>query len=967
MSNDPLPRRLILLNLLVLLLPLIAAPGYRPGRVVVKLTPTATKQLNLQMTAAGVQTGLPTLDALNGQHRAQRMQRIFPPAGKFEERHRAWGLHQWYEIYFSEDADVESLVPRYQADRNVELAELSYRPVPHRDKTRQTTSLIPNDPQFDQQWHYHNPSTDVDIDLPEAWDIRTGSPDVIVAIMDTGLDFDHPDLVDNLWVNPLEIPGNDFDDDANGYVDDIHGWDFDANDNDPGDHDDHGTHTAGTVGAVTNNGIGVAGVAGGFGTGDGVRLMICKTLGPDGGNDAPAWIYAADNGAVISSNSWGYENPGVFPTPVRNAIDYFIANAGNYQGAPMVGGIFVTSAGNSGTNQQWYPGFYAPTLAVSATDRQDVKAGFSNFGPWVDIAAPGVGVRSTVRGGGYANFSGTSMSCPHVAGVLALIASRYPGISNTAAEELVKFAVDDIDDLNPDFLGMLGTGRVNAYFALLSGARLRGAITDATTGDTLTEVDFRDRTTGQRAKFDETGNYLLKLFGDGVHEILLERFGYQSVRDSLIVLESGLGEVFNLKLDFELSPSPLALLSGTLRDAGSSESIDGQIEVYATGEKIGTPEGIFADTFSTDGSYSLLLPAAERYQLVFRPQFPYPVQTVEIEALDAAGQILEVGFHPAAVFLVNDEDSASGTETYYQESLDRLGLTYYTWHVVRDSVPGAAAFAAFPMPRRVVWFTGNAPDSLLLSTEEQQALAAFLDSGGHLLLSGQNLAERDSGGVLLKDYLQVGYERNFAPPIARGVDGDPVGAGMVISTSGGPGNQSDKDVLSVGERPVPVIHYGPTGASGIAAVRVEQPDSGWKAVFLGFGLETVLNSEGIRDSLLQNIFRWFDQVTGIEDGRAPLAGVPEQFSLQQNFPNPFNPETTIRFALPQSSKVTLTIFNSRGQQVRRLTDRVYPAGTYEITWDGRDQANNRVSSGIYFYRLQTSEGFRAVRKMMRIK
>ena len=234
--------------------------------------------------------------------------------------------------------------------------------------------------------------------------------------------------------------------------------------------DNHGTHVAGTVAATTNNNIGVAGVAGGNGSGDGVRLMSCAlAFGPNSIGFDEAYIYAADNGAVISQNSWGYINPGAFDQSVLDAIDYFIAEAGydadgNPVG-PMQGGIVIFAAGNDGDDDRYYPGYYSPVLAVASTDSNDYLSSFSNFGDWVDIAAPGSSVYSTFPNDSYGYLSGTSMACPHVSGVAALIVSEFAG--NITPSELRSRLIDNTDPV----LFNAGSGRLNAFAALNAEAK----------------------------------------------------------------------------------------------------------------------------------------------------------------------------------------------------------------------------------------------------------------------------------------------------------------------------------------------------------------------------------------------------------------------------------------------------------------------------------------------------------------
>jgi subtilisin family serine protease len=283
----------------------------------------------------------------------------------------------------------------------------------------------PNDQFVGLQWGVNNTGQDIrgvlgtsdaDIDGFEAWDTRTSAAGVVVAVIDTGIQWDHPDLDGNIWSNTDEIAGNGIDDDNNGYVDDIRGWDFFSNDNNPTDTEGHGTHVAGTIGAEGNNGIGVAGVAWD------VQLMPLRFLGPNGGStsDAIAALnYAVANGARISNNSWG---GGGFSTAMRDAI----ANARNQNH------LFVAASGNDGVNTDnspHYPSSYSENniISVAATDNRDGIASFSNFGvSTVDIGAPGVDIASTYNGNGYVWNSGTSMASPHVAGAAAVLLAHNP-------------------------------------------------------------------------------------------------------------------------------------------------------------------------------------------------------------------------------------------------------------------------------------------------------------------------------------------------------------------------------------------------------------------------------------------------------------------------------------------------------------------------------------------------------------
>ena len=360
------------------------------------------------------------------------------------------------------DLSVNEAVETYEDDPDIEYAEPDYLIEPVQAKSA-------NDPYYSRLYGLNNTGqnggvTDADIDAPEAWDTTTGSSGTVVAVIDEGVDINHPDLQGNIWKNTDEIPDNGRDDDNNGYVDDVNGWDFYNEDNtvydpDPvtGNGDEHGTHVAGTIAAEGDNGRGITGVNWR------ANIMPLKFLGPRGGytSDAVEAInYAVANGAKISNNSWG---GGGFSRSMSDAIAR--ADAANH--------LFLAAAGNSGVNTdntKHYPSSYTNSnvVSVAATGSGDKLASFSNFGAsTVDLAAPGVGILSTLPNESYGSFSGTSMATPHVAGVAALIKSQNPDLGNADLKARILQSVEKKDQLKGK---MVTGGRLNAAGAL--GARI---------------------------------------------------------------------------------------------------------------------------------------------------------------------------------------------------------------------------------------------------------------------------------------------------------------------------------------------------------------------------------------------------------------------------------------------------------------------------------------------------------------
>ena len=439
-----------------------------------------------------------------GDIRIVSMKRLFPFAGKFEERTRKAGLHLWYEVEFDEQTPVTRALALLGDTTEIEIAEPVYiirntggeGTVPVRSAgERNSDGTAPfNDPELSRQWHYSNTGelpnsvAGADINLFAAWQKNQGSREVIVAVIDGGIDYRHEDLTGNVG-NPAELFGEPgVDDDGNGYIDDIYGWNF-INGTNQIEADDHGTHVAGTIGAENNNGVGVCGIAGGHGGNTGVWLLSCQLFGTIDGREVSASFpemikYAADAGAVIAQNSWGYENITYLPRADQEAIDYFIQYAGvderGEQTGPMKGGVVIFAAGNEDKDYRTYPAAYEKVVSVAAYAPDYKKSWYSNFADWVDIAAPGgtygygrkyngeCPVYSTLPDNQYGYMQGTSMACPHVSGIAALIVSQFGGPGFTPEKLLAHLyqGTRDIDVYNPEYAGRLGIGAADAYLAL---------------------------------------------------------------------------------------------------------------------------------------------------------------------------------------------------------------------------------------------------------------------------------------------------------------------------------------------------------------------------------------------------------------------------------------------------------------------------------------------------------------------
>ena len=505
------------------------------GELLVKFSKESIAAVEAGVTRSeSTRTGIQPFDAALKEISAVSVERVIPVVEQHEADARASGLHRWYRVRFNDQVSLDEAARKLAAVEDIEVVqydgyvarnftEMSAVPYNNvwssdRDQINTRSGETPkfNDPMLNKQWHYKNTGDETlvspikegcDINVEPAWEFCTGDPSIIVAVMDEGVMYKHEDLAANMWVNQAELNGQKgVDDDGNGYVDDVYGYNFakdqgDITWTDPED-SGHGTHVAGTISAVNNNGIGVCGIAGGSGNNDGVKIMSIQIFAgryqSTISRNVDAIYYATSMGASILQCSWGLMSGAINSDEQyldersieANAFAHFINT--KRPGSPLNGGIIIFAAGNE-AGACGYPAAYPSVVCVTSLSTDFTPSVFTNYGMPADIAAPGGDlyyhknlsdagqVLSTVLklDGMYAYMSGTSMSCPHVSGVAALGLSYAKQLGKT---------------FEPDEFRSMLLASVNDIDSHLTGTKTYIPYTDSATGigyDGLMKMDER--------------------------------------------------------------------------------------------------------------------------------------------------------------------------------------------------------------------------------------------------------------------------------------------------------------------------------------------------------------------------------------------------------------------------------------------------------------------------------------------
>ena len=1037
-----------------------------------------------------VRTGLSSFDQLARDFRITDLEQMHSYVKQPEWNDNGMYIQNIYRITLASDDNMNAAQAALAKDSNLHYAEF---------ETINRPKFVPNDPMVTQQY------THTRIRSYEAWDYALGSHDVLIAIADSGVKWNHPDLRANIWVNPAESPGMTINWDAGTYtggngtdageggnkVDDLVGYDFFSNDNNPIQTwaaNDHGTHVAGCAAAVGNNGIGVSG------TSPIASILSCKgasntqnSTGISYGYDQIK--YAGEIGADVVNASWGGPGSGAYPNQIVNYVT-------------ALGCLVVTAAGNDNTEHtasyQDYPSDCTAALCVAASGQTDLKTSFSDYGSTIDIMAPGEGIMSTIiSNNGYDAYDGTSMASPVVAGVAALVKSVHPTLTAAQLRQRVMDTADYIYDLNPTFVGKLGSGRVNAFAATMYDRIPYITLEDKT----LTELEGDGDgvpNPGEEIQLKVSlNNYLDPFTGlswmnaTGVSAKLRCTYPGISIADSVASfgnLSAG-SSMWNNSQPFRFSsvsylpsePIPFELLvtanagaefpySRTLPFTVSLSLIQAGWPFNLSGASPSSPilynldgnpdlETVFGDQ---TGNIHAMKPDGTTELTGFPFSAGSPIigsiamgnlngdNTWEFAASTQAGNIVVVNQNGQQVWsspgggtlrggpVIADLSPTLGTKvisvaqnsTVNVFNADGSSLPNFPM-TVGGAVLAPVAIADLNndgvMEILVVTLSGllhavspttgqniaNFPVSLTGGSQNGMAIANIdADAYPEILITsstaGYFFAVNHDGSFLFQK--NIGQQIKTSPVVA---DIDNNGSKeLIVVTAPGQVFIMNADGSNLPGMPInigtavectPVVaHFDNVNNAGIIfgdtnakvhSIRKDGTESPNFPYTLAGNIKVSaalgdIDNDGDFDIVMpDNTFyyvidvkrpaqsidwacylgNWnrsgnvYQSTPNVDPGTPAI-----QTELFANYPNPFNPSTTIRYSVKENSPVQIEIYNQKGQLVRNLVNQSQASGNYSIAFDGMDNNGRAISSGVYFYKMRAGK-FSSTRKMVLMK
>ncbi len=865
--------------------PIVSRDGeeHMAGQLVIQLAPSQRGLVQLSKSEGVVLFGVPALDRLSRTwhvNEAEPLMRKPHPT----DIDRKYGLDLQYVVQFDVDQDVAPVMAEYQSLAEVEL--VCPNGVMRFDEA-------PNDPLYPSQWHWQN------LNAVAAWGIAKGDSSVLNVPLDDGLDLDHPDIKANLWINSAEdinhngvfdtlwYPDGDLngvDEDGNGFYDDVVGYDFVGGDAIPQCEgtDDHGTHCWGVSNAVTNNGVGVAGATWNSRT-------ISVRCGSSGGVNIGAAIQAINY--LTNLNIWSISmsfGSNQFYQPMANAC----------QAAWDYGAVPFGSAGNEYERGQRYPGCYDGVENVAASNSGDLKADFSNWGPWVDVTAPGVGIYSTVpRPTNYATMDGTSMACPLAAGVISWIKCWNPTLTNQDALDMMHAACDTMPD-SLFRIGELGAGRISL-------------------GNVVLPRYFCD----------------LKLQSWRFNDISGNNNGRPDPGETVALVVT-----YYNTLGWQDATGVTATLACSDTNVQITKGTAGFPDIAAGGTG-----NCSADSFVINVPTSIP-PQYLTFKVLTHatPEPAYPLTYFQVKCGEPR-------------LLIVDDDEGSDFEKYYTAACDSNYVLYDTYSVQASGSPSSDTLRHYPV---VAWFTGNATTNTLTATDRTN-LTSYLDNGGNLFIAGQNIAQDISAEPFLNDYLHASFVEDSAGKIYMiGVPGDPITSSnptdadtMVLGGAGGANNSKSADGIRPTGGAVGSATYKDYADTTVQAVI--RYDGAYKVVFFSCAFEAIDHSVSRylqKWTLMQRILAWFGE--GIPPAIAQQMREPEikPYAIKVS-PNPFRRQALVEFTAPVSGRMELRTFSTDGRMVASETQTAFIGQRMSFKLDGAKLAN-----GTYLVQVKTPVG-----------
>jgi len=882
------------------------------------------------------------------------------PAAEFSsDGEKLADLSLIYVVKYSSGAKIDDVINILYNTGEIEYAQPKYI---------QQVEFTPNDPSYSSNSGQYFINK---IQCPAGWDIQKGDTNVIVGIVDSGTDWDHPDLAGNIKLNYAD-PIDGVDNDGDGYTDNYRGYDFGGADymnvvadNDPmimGANNNHGSHTSGDACAVTNNGVGVAS--------PGFRCKFlpvkCSADNDTRGTGGVGYIitgyegikYAADHGCAVINCSWGGTGGGQFE---QDIITYASINKNS---------LVVCSAGNDNNAVPHYPSSYKYAISVASTTSNDIKSSFSCYGTDIDVCAPGSGIYSSLYNNSYATFDGTSMASPIAAGTCAIIKSQFPSYTALQVGEKLRVTCDNIDGSNPSYAGQLGKGRINMLKALtVSSPAVRLSNYTVTDGnnnipqvnDTMTIIgtfkNYLDPTSALSVTISTTSTAVTLMSASstlGAINTLASASNTSTPFKVKVNSNAALNSVVSFKVtysdgaysDFEyfsvvVNPNYFDMdinkIKTTINSKGNfgynnySTNTQGSGFIYNnTGSTLLFEGGLICATSNTKIANVVRGTTASTQDNDFTNIIPFQItQPGVVSNQDGYTQFNDNGAGTSKIgitvsqntYAFNDEanddyiimkyriKNTSGTaiSNFY------IGL-FADWDV---GVNGDLNKADYDAVNKLgyIWRTDNTPTNYVG--------LSLLDGNNtnYWAIDNDNTIAGNPWGVY-DNFTDVEKFQSISTPSGRLQAGGTTGRDVSMSFGTGP--------YSIPINGEIVVAFALVGANNLADLKTNAANAKTKySAVVGVG-----NQSGL---------------------------LPEKFALNQNYPNPFNPSTTISYSLPKASDVAVKVYDILGNEVQTLVSGFKNAGSYNINFDAKG-----LASGVYYYKIQAGD-FSEVKKLTLLK